>query len=519
MPDHRYNLGLAFAAIAEAHGARKAMVWPEGQQLTYADLHEHAARIAVRLMDAGVMKGDVVAIVNAKSPLSMCAIIACVSMGVLYTNVDPASPWERVSRILERCAPKLVLSDPGDDAVKTLSEAARVGGYTLFGLEGDHPVDVAHAKARLAEASAEVTGADAAYIMFTSGSTGFPKGAVMTHRNVLNFIAWGRTQYAITPDDVMTGVNPIYFDNSVFDLYVSIFNGATLVPFGTAHVRDPHALVKHVERLGCTIWFSVPSMLVYLQTMRAITPTTWPRMRAIIFGGEGFPKVKLRELFNAFKDRSALHNVYGPTECTCICSSYTITRSDTDDLSELAPLGRLAPDFDFTLGAADNAERSSGELLLGGPQVGAGYYNDPERTAIAFVQDPRQPAYRKIMYRTGDLVQLGADGLLRFKGRVDNQIKHMGYRIELEEVEAAFSALPVVNEVGVVYKTAEPGTPGSILAYVNAIEGVTPEGLATEVSAILPAYMRPRSIFVQHTALPKNSSGKIDRQALKALAS
>ena len=93
--------------------------------------------------------------------------------------------------------------------------------------------------------------------MFTRGSTGFPKGAVMTHANVLNFIAWGRTQYGITPEDVMTGVNPIYFDNSVFDLYVSIFNGATLEPFGTDHVRDPHALVKHVERLGCTIWFSV----------------------------------------------------------------------------------------------------------------------------------------------------------------------------------------------------------------------------------------------------------------------
>ena len=122
------------------------------------------------------------------------------------------------------------------------------------------------------------------------------------------------------------------------------------------------------------------------------------------------------------------------------------------------------------------------------------------------------------MYRTGDLVQLGADGLLRFKGRVDNQIKHMGYRIELEEVEAAFSALPTVHEVGVIYKTAEPGTPGSILAYVSADEGITPEALATEVADVLPSYMRPRSIFVQYTALPKNSNGKIDRQALKALA-
>lgn len=518
MSGYRYNLGLAFAAIADAHGVRKAMVWPEGQELTYAQLHEHAARIAVQLMDAGVKRGDVVAIINAKSPLSMCAIIGCVSLGVLYTNLDPASPWERVSRILDRCAPKLVLSDPGDDAVKSLSDAVRNGGYTVLSLASDASKDATEAKARLARASAAVSGADAAYIMFTSGSTGFPKGAVMTHANVLNFIAWGRTQYGITPDDVMTGVNPIYFDNSVFDLYVSIFNGATLVPFGTDHVRDPHALVKHVERLGCTIWFSVPSMLVYLLTMRAITATTWPRMRAIIFGGEGFPKVKLRELFNAFKERSALYNVYGPTECTCICSSYTVTQADTDDLSELAPLGHLAPNFNFHLNALDATDPSLGELWLGGAQVGAGYYNDPERTAAAFVQDPRATGYRKPMYRTGDLVQLGADGLLRFKGRVDNQIKHMGYRIELEEVEAAFSALPAVHEVGVIYKTAEPGTPGSILAYVSTDEGITPEALATEVAGVLPAYMRPRSIFVQHTALPKNSNGKIDRQALKALA-
>ena len=503
------NLGQAFERVSKARASHTALSYADGTRTTYAELGERVERIAAGLLQRGLKARDVVALFNHKSVDGIAAILACTKLGLLYTNIDPASPPDRCVRILDRCMPSIILVDgPSVDAVRTISGAHAEKLVTLK--------DVANAKAAGTLTRNDITGSDGAYIMFTSGSTGFPKGAVITHQNALNFIAWGRHTIGITEADTLTNVNPIYFDNSVFDLYVALYNGATLCPFTTDQVKDARALVKSVEALNCTMWFSVPSMLVYLLTMRAIDKVSMPAMKRIMFGGEGFPKAKLKELHTLLGDRVKLINVYGPTECTCICSAYDITEKDFAEMDELAPLGHLSPDFYFHIDPLEASDPMLGELLLGGPNVGSGYYNDPERTAKAFVQDPTTPHYRKIMYRTGDLVRLGDDGLLRFKGRVDNQIKHMGYRIELEEVEAAFSALPAVQEVGVIYKPAAAGA-GSILAYVHAHEGVTAESLAKDITASLPVYMRPRTIFVRHEALPKNANGKIDRQALKAL--
>ncbi len=504
------NLGQAFERVSKARASHTALAYADGTRITYAELADRVDRIAAGLIERGLKAREVVALFNHKSVDGIAAILACTKLGLLYTNIDPASPPDRCIRILDRCLPSVILVDePSVEAMRAISGPH---AEKLVALK-----DVANAKAADHQRRSDITGSDAAYIMFTSGSTGFPKGAVITHQNVLNFIAWGRYSIGITEADTLTNVNPIYFDNSVCDLYVALYNCATLCPFTTDQVKDARALVKSVEALNCTMWFSVPSMMVYLLTMRAIDKASMPAMKRIMFGGEGFPKAKLKELHTLLGDRVKLTNVYGPTECTCICSAYDITEKDFTEMEELAPLGHLAPDFYFHIDPLEASDPKLGELLLGGPNVGSGYYNDPERTTKAFVQDPTAPHYRKIMYRTGDLVRLGDDGLLRFKGRVDNQIKHMGYRIELEEVEAAFSALSTVHEVGVIYKTGATGVPGSILAYVNAHEGVTAESLAKDITAALPTYMRPRTIFVRHGPLPKNSNGKIDRQALKAL--
>lgn len=506
------DLGRAFQRVRETRADHVALAYPQGDRITYAELGARVDRIAAGLLRCGVKPRQVVALFNHKSPDGIAAVLACNRLGVLYTNLDPASPPERCVRILDRCMPAKVLVDgPSTAPYQALTgpHASRLVTLDEVAAQADGPADLPD----------DITGSDGAYIMFTSGSTGFPKGAVITQANVRDFIAWGRESLGVVPDDVLTNVNPIYFDNSVFDLYVSLYNGATLCPFTTDEVKDARALVKKVDELGCTFWFSVPSMLVYLLTMRALDAGSFPRMTRIMFGGEGFPKGKLGELHALLGGRARLINAYGPTECTCICSAHAITAAELDGPEELAPLGRLIPGFHFHIDPLDAADPALGELLLGGPNVGAGYYNDPERTRAAFVQDPHEPHYRKVMYRTGDLVRLDARGLLHFKGRKDNQIKHMGYRIELEEVEAAFNALPAVHEVGVVYRPGAPGLPGSIVAHVHADEGSTPEGLGQAIADVLPMYMRPRLIFVQRTPLPKNSNGKIDRQALKALAS
>ncbi|MCG8443812.1 MAG: AMP-binding protein, partial [Caulobacterales bacterium] len=270
-----------------------------------------------------------------------------------------------------------------------------------------------------------------------------------------------------------------------------------------------------VNELGCTSWFSVPSLLVYLLTLKALGKNDFSSIRRIIFGGEGFPKGKLKELHDLFGGTAELINVYGPTECTCICSSYLITQADVDDQSQLAPLGHMAPNFSYHIDPIDPAKPDFGELLLGGPNVGLGYFNDEERTRQAFVQDPTEPRARHIMYRTGDLVELADDGYVHFRGRADNQIKHMGYRIELEEIEAAFNRLESVDEAAVIYrKTGEAG--GAIIAFVGCREEADGRALIEEVRASLPPYMVPKQVRVM-AALPKNANGKIDRAHLKGM--
>ena len=505
-----YNLGLAYSDVAQRHGERIAITYPTGERLTHAELDRLSNRIAHALLELGVVAGDVVALFHTKSVEAYASMLACLKLGVAYTNLDLTSPAARIAKMLETCKPSLVLSATAPD------EAGPLGvRHHAFGDEAFQSL-VRQAPDGKPAGMERVTGADPAYIMFTSGSTGFPKGAAMTHANVLNFVAWARTTFDIVPDDVFTNVNPMYFDNSVFDFYASLFNGAGLSPCDAELVRRPRDLVRAVGKQGCTIWFSVPSLIVYLLTTRAIEASDLASLRTMIFGGEGFPKPRLQELHRLIGDRVRLVNVYGPTECTCICSAYEVGPDDFQNLSELAPLGDIAPNFGFYIEPLDPADPDFGELLLYGANVGLGYFNDEERTRRSFVPDPRQPGFRRVMYRTGDLVRRGPEGWLHFKGRADNQIKHMGYRIELEEIEAAFAVLPDVDEVAVVYH-GDHGETGHIVAFVATTASVDEDGMLSQVKRLIPPYMVPRTVrFLP--ALPKNANGKIDRAGLCDLA-
>jgi D-alanine--poly(phosphoribitol) ligase subunit 1 len=505
------NLWIAFEEIATTHRDRPALFYAAtGQRVNYSDLHQLAQQSASSLLERGLGIGSVVAMFHDKSPAAFAMILACLRLGVTYTMLDPDSPWPRLQKILSSSCPNLIVN-----AFELMPhrESLVTGGYAhILNLR---ELDASRCSRVLPEAS-KISGATPAYIMFTSGSTGNPKGAVMSHANVLWFIQWSRHRFNITPDDVLTNANPIYFDNSVFDFYSAIFSGATLVPLTAEQVRDPRQLVRYVNEAKCSIWFSVPSLLVYLLTTRALAAKDFPSIRKIIFGGEGFPKVKLKQLYDLFGHRAELENVYGPTECTCICSAHTIGPADFDDMQSLATLGALSQNFDHEILPQDATDPSFGELLLRGPQVGLGYYNDLGRTQAAFIQNPTHNRFSDIGYRTGDLVKLDTNGNLHFKGRVDYQIKHMGYRIELEEVEAAIGTISHIKECAVIYQKLGDGL-GQILAYVATSEQTPPTTVIEQVGKLLPAYMVPRDIRILD-ALPKNANGKIDRVALKALA-
>jgi D-alanine--poly(phosphoribitol) ligase subunit 1 len=347
--------------------------------------------------------------------------------------------------------------------------------------------------------------------MFTSGSTGVPKGVAVTHQNVLHFIAWGRQRFAIGPADSFANLSPMYFDNSVFDFYVALFSGASLAPVARELLTRPYDLVAHVGRMRCTVWFSVPSLLIYLMTMKALTAEGLPALRLIVFGGEGYPKVELKKLYDRFAAQAALVNVYGPTECTCICSAHSLADEDFRDLDGLPTLGGLNPNFDYRILDEDERDAASGELCLIGPNVAAGYFNDPERTAAAFFTLGEPGRYMKRMYRTGDLVREEA-GRLYFLGRKDNQIKHMGYRIELEEVEQALARLPGVSRAAAVYQRTGSAF-GKLIGFVACAGVADGRALLEELRRLLPDYMVPSRLQVL-PQLPTNPNGKVDRRRL-----
>jgi D-alanine--poly(phosphoribitol) ligase subunit 1 len=506
------NLGRAFAGIAAQYPQRPAIRSVAGAEVSYSELDALVNRLARWLAERGAGPGRVVALQNSKTSEGLASMLACLKVGAAYTNLDVQNPIERLSRILSVCLPIMVLCD--DAPAPFVTEAAEKHSIPVLNLL-DHSSEIASLDAAAGNLGA-VTGTDAAYIMFTSGSTGTPKGVAISHGMVLNFIAWSRSVFGIEADDVVANANPIYFDNSVFDFYSALFTGACLAPITSAQLGDARAMVRQVDAARCTVWFSVPSLLIYLMTMKALRADTFATVRSIVFGGEGFPKSELSKLHALYGARTRLVNVYGPTECTCICSAYDISAHDLTG-EGLPPLGKIADNFSYLILDDDKpvAPGNAGELCLLGPQVGLGYYNDRERTDAAFVQNPLAPTLPQRMYRTGDLVR-EERGLLHFVGRKDNQIKHMGYRIELEEIEAALSRIGSVIQAAVVYKRVRDGF-GHIVAYVATGEAAIDEArLRTDLATLLPPYMIPNRFTILRE-LPKNANGKIDRVRLKEL--
>ncbi|MBQ7607939.1 MAG: AMP-binding protein [Desulfovibrionaceae bacterium] len=491
-----YNLGLLADSVALKAADTQALCY-EDRTYSYAELTRASEAIAKEYRQRGLTTGDVLAIVHTKKPLAYAAMLAALRLGLPYVILDAESPDARTARILATAAPRLILID----ANAHLPEDCAIPVMNLSDCTGEvSEEDICERKRR----TKEVDGACIAYIMFTSGSTGMPKGVAVSHQNVLHFIEWGARYFELAPGDILANVSPMYFDNSVFDFYCGLFSGAALAPIDRALLHKPYELVAYVDRLRCTVWFSVPSLLIYLMTMKALSKNNFSSIRSISFGGEGYPKAELAKLYALYADRARIVNVYGPTECTCICSAYPLKASDFADCEGLPPLGRINQNFDWYI--------DEGELILAGPNVAHGYYNDPERTKASFqtLLDPKR--FGKRIYRTGDLV-CARDGLLYFQGRKDNQIKHMGYRIELEEIEKALLALPGIHQAAVLYVRTQTAF-GKLYGFA-AYEGERDsQSLLKDLAHHLPAYMIPSSLTLLRE-LPHNANGKVDRQGLR----
>jgi D-alanine--poly(phosphoribitol) ligase subunit 1 len=503
------NLWSVFEANAGIDPAAPALIFGDAV-CSFGELKALAERCAAALAAHGIGHGDVVALQLPKRRTAYALLLACLRIGAPYVFLDPKNPPSRTAQILALLQPKILFSE--SDTINPFGEAlilTKAGDETWLANVGRTAGNAV---------SSTVVGTDPAYIMFTSGSTGEPKGAVIPHQGVLSLMKWAREMVGNPARERFTGINPLHFDNSVFDIYCGLLNGAALVPVETSEVANPAAWIKTVRAAEATIMFAVPTLFLILDQLGLLTPKALPDVRMFQFGGEGYPIGKLREFHDRFAGTARLINVYGPTETSCICSSIEVTPEIlTAPDREFPPLGGMHPDFAYAV-LDDQLKPAipgqAGELWIGGPCVGLGYYANPEETTVRFRQDPRQNSFRAIYYRSGDRVREDEKGILWFQGRVDNQVKIRGHRIELEEIDLAVQSITAVRRAVAVVLT---GIDGDEIAVAYAADRAV---AAEEVLAVckdkLPAYMRPAQV-AQFNELPRNANGKVDRKAAKVL--
>jgi amino acid adenylation domain-containing protein len=356
---------------------------------------------------------------------------------------------------------------------------------------------------------------DLAYVMYTSGSTGQPKGVPITHANATHFVDWAIAHYGLTAGDRNSSHPPLHFDLSVLDVFGTLGTG------GTLHLIPPEANLLPVSIAGLigeqelTQWFSVPSILTYLAKHDAIPPGGYPSLRRVLACGEVLPTATLIYWMERVP-HARFSNLYGPTETTVASSFHDVADPPADAVSSV-PIGVPIPGEELLVltGDMERAETGTiGDLFIGGIGLSPGYWEDPAKTEAAFVPDPDNPG--RIIYRTGDLASVDEHGIHHFHGRSDTQIKSRGYRIELGDIETALSSLTyLVNAVVVPVQDDNFGSVSVSCAYVSRPgEEVTPARIRRDLNPLLPSYMIPTG-WREFESFPTNRNGKIDRPAIQ----
>jgi amino acid adenylation domain-containing protein len=516
------------SASASRHPDRVAVVDGD-RSVTYAELEATANRLARLLQEHGVSRGDRVGLFLDKSLESVEAIYGILRAGATYVPLDPAAPPQRLAGIAANAELRLLVT--GREKAELWPELLEHGAPvdTLVVLNAsDH--DVSDPGITLLTRSAldahpaepvRVEGrgpSDLAYVLYTSGSTGVPKGVMLSHANATSFVDWAAEEFEATEADVLSSHAPLHFDLSVLDLYVASKAGAALALVPGQLSLFPSELARWIRDTGITIWYSVPSILTLLVLRGKLQETQLPQLRTILFAGEVFPTKYLHALMQLLP-HVRFANLFGPTE-TNVCTWYEVPRWAGEPPLSI-PIGKPACG-DETFAVLEDGSIAPagevGELYVRGPSVMQGYWADPERTAATLLPDWRGdgldgPAGYPT-YRTGDLVRLDENGDWIFLGRRDNQIKSRGYRIELGDIEAALALHPSVVECAVIPIPDEVVT-NRIKAYVVVRDDVSQDDLVAFVCERLPRYMAPE-LFEFRDELPRSSTGKVDRRALPA---
>ena len=469
--------------------------------ITYKDLLSKVIALGSHIEDVtSGQKNKPIAVYLEKSIDAIVSFLAIAYTGNFYCPLDISSPKERTSKILSNLNPVAIVSH----ATPSLELPTDAINICLQELNLD---DISSEKIYF---PAQIVDTNPLYVIYTSGSTGTPKGVTISHRAVVDYIDWVHETFNFNQNTILGSQAPFFFDNSILDIYGALKSCATLVLIPSHLFTFPHLLISFLNQQHINTIFWVPSALINLASSDSFETDPLHFLKNVLFCGEVMPN-KYLNIWRKKYSNILYANLYGPTEITDVCTYYMVDRSFRDE--DPLPIGFPCKNTEIlVLDENDNLVENDqiGELCVRGTCLSMGYYNDSEKTAKAFVQNPLNSSYRDLIYRTGDLVQYNQYGELLYIGRKDFQIKHQGYRIELGEIEAAAISFPEVQQCCVLYDLDKK----HLVLFASLNNEITDRDIYQKMKVILPKYMLPTKIHILDQ-LPLTPNGKIDRVTLK----
>ena len=501
----RINLIEYFIDIANRFPNRIAVVDGE-RQITFGELDIKARQLAKEIVGACGCKNNPIAMFMPKCIEAAQADLAITYSGNAYMNLDVKNPAERLGNIFALIQPAAVVTNSKFRAV--IEPIAMANGASVINVE-DLAVDApTPSQEDLLARIADLIDTDPYCIINTSGSTGTPKGVVLNHKSFIDFMAQTFDEYKFSENDVIGSLSPVVFDIWSYELCLLQGKGAGIVVIPDTWSAFPVKILQLMQEQKVSYIFWVPTIMVNIANMGLLEQVPLPSLRLCWFAGEVFPTKQ----FNVWRHnlpQTTFANFYGPIEITLDCVYYTIEREIADD--EPIPIGKPFRNTSILILDEENNNiteaNKEGELCIRGTSLAMGYYNNPEKTSAAFVQNPLNHSYPEIIYRTGDLVFVNDRGEIVFKGRRDSLIKHMGYRIELGEIEhIIINTLKLVKNGCVVYNHQRK----EITLYYEAEQELTAADFRRSIGNTLPKYMIP-VVYHHLPELKRNTNGKIDR--------